>query len=164
MILEFQGRYEVTYFFKRFDTWIHIQSTEYGFSNFYIRLAHTSLKSVEVPPRIEYPPDLGSLGGVMLFALTFFLIHQISSEKLQNVANTLKILCKIFGNGSYDAWFRKSFFQKIMSSFWQEFQDINFEKRKKNWFIQPGEARNFFGHVQTTKKVTWLNKIIVCRK
>jgi len=58
-----------------------------------MRLAHTSLKSVEVPPRP--PPRKGvSGGGVMLFALFSFLIVQIFSEKVQNVANVLKILWK----------------------------------------------------------------------
>ena len=91
------------------------------------RLAFTSLKSVEIPP---CPLRNPTSGGVMLFAQSSFLIHQIFSEKVQNVANTLKILCKIFGNNSHDSWFRKSGFLKIVSSFWQDFQDINFEEKQ----------------------------------
>ena len=108
------------------------------------RLAYTSLKSVEVPP---WPPpqDPTSRGGGMLFALTFFLIHQISSEKLQNFANTLKILCNIFGDSSYDdAWFRKSFFKKIMSRFWQDFQDIVFEKKSKKLIYTTRWSKKLF--------------------
>ena len=54
-----------------------------------MRLAHTFLKSVEVPP--DSAPQNHRFGGeVMLFALISFLITQIFSEKEQNVANILK--------------------------------------------------------------------------
>ena len=45
------------------------------------------------------PPKCGIFfgGGVVLFALFSFLFDQIFSEKVQNVANNLKILCKKFG-------------------------------------------------------------------
>ena len=66
------------------------------FSKNCLRLACTSLKSVEVPP--DPPPERGFLGGVVLFALISFKIVQFFSEKLKNVANTLKNLWKKFGD------------------------------------------------------------------
>ena len=64
------------------------------------KIAYKSLFVQRILPLspLRYPPDPprnpGSRGGVVLFALISFLIVQIFSEKVQNVANYLKILFK----------------------------------------------------------------------
>ena len=126
---------------------------------------------------MRYPPDPPGIphsGGVMLFVLTSFLIHQIFSEKVQNVVNTLKILCKIFGNSNYDAWFRKSFFQKIMCSFWRDFQDINFEKKliyttrwsKKLFWTRPNNQESYMIELNNclSKIIFWIPHFILSQQ
>ena len=56
-------------------------------------------------------------GGVMLFALFSFLFDQIFSEKVQNVANNLKIVWKKFGEHIWDLLDKIPFFLKKISRF-----------------------------------------------
>ena len=104
------------------------------FSSFFLRFFPSKLPLVQrVLPLspLRYPPEpprrKGVSGGVVLFALISFKIVQFFSEKLQNVANTLKNLWKKFGDHIQDLSIKKSFFLKKILSFLQDFRDIKFE-------------------------------------
>ena len=62
------------------------------FSKNCLRLACTSLKSVEVPP--DPPPGIRDPGGGRAFCSNFISNCPNFLEKVQNVANYLKILAK----------------------------------------------------------------------
>ena len=86
-------------------------------SRFWLRLAHTSLKSDLVPP---WPPSKIKrkfFGRVVPFALFSFLFDQIFSEKVQNVANNLKIVWKKFGEHILDLLDKIPFFLKKILHF-----------------------------------------------
>ena len=97
-------------------------------NEFYKRLAHTSVKSVELPP--DPPPKKKNVGffwggrGVVLFALFSFIFDQIFSEKVQNVANNLKIVWKKFGEHILDLREKIPFFLKKILHFFMNLDII----------------------------------------
>ena len=95
-----------------------------------LHLAHTSLKSDLVT--LDPPPKKNAIfWGVVLVALFSFIFDQISSEKVQNVANILKILWKKSSDHIYDLGIKKSIFIKKMLAFWRNFRLVKFEKKIK---------------------------------
>ena len=87
---------------------------------------------------MRYPPDppaeTGIPGGVVLFALISFLIVQIFSEKVQNVANYLKIL-----------------FQKIWRTYFTSEKDyFDFSKKDFAFLLD-------FGRRKCLENISWKN-------
>ena len=117
------------------------------------RLAHTSLKSVEVPPWPP-PPETAFLGGVMLFALFSFLIVQIFSEKVQNVANILKIRWKKGSDHIYDLRIKNSIFIKKKCWFFDEIFDLSNLKKNQFW---KNDGTHFSWGTFITLSIKWNN-------